>query len=60
MEKRALIAIVLSLLILIIYQEWVTRQYGTPPPPEQEIKEKEKASAPLPKSQPKLQETRAI
>jgi len=33
MEKRALIAVVLSLLILIVYQEWIARQYGTPPPP---------------------------
>ncbi len=45
MEKRALLAIVLSLLILVIYQEWVTRQYGTPPPP----------PAPAPKVEKKLE-----
>ncbi len=39
MEKRALIAVVLSLIILIVYQEWVARYYGTPPPPPSEKKE---------------------
>ncbi|MFQ5850040.1 MAG: membrane protein insertase YidC [Candidatus Binatia bacterium] len=38
MEKRALIAVVLSLLILILYQAWVSRFYGPPPAPEQEEK----------------------
>ena len=32
MEKRAFIAVALSLLILVLYQEWVSRYYGTPPP----------------------------
>ncbi len=42
MEKRAFLAIALSLLVLVLYQEWITRQYGTPPPPaqpEQQTKE---------------------
>ena len=33
MEKRAFLAIALSILVLVIYQEWVTRYYGVPPPP---------------------------
>src|SRR5207249_8308947 len=33
MEKRACLAIALSILVLVIYQEWVTRYYGVPPPP---------------------------
>jgi YidC/Oxa1 family membrane protein insertase len=32
MEKRAFIAVALSLLILVLYQEWISRYYGTPPP----------------------------
>ncbi len=62
MEKRALIAVVLSLLILILYQEWVARQYGTPPAPPQGEKEKkvEKSAAPSPKAQPVLQEAKPI
>jgi len=38
MEKRAFLAVALSLLVLVLYQAWVTHQYGTapvpPPPPE--------------------------
>ncbi len=62
MEKRALIAIVISLLILIIYQEWVARQYGTPPSPTQGEKEKEveKVAATPAKSQPVLQEAKPM
>lgn len=60
MEKRAFLAIVLSLLILIIYQEWVARQYGTPPPREEKEVEKEKVTAPSPKPQPKLQEAKTV
>lgn len=60
MEKRALIAIVLSLLILVIYQEWVTRQYGTPPPPSapppKVEKELEKAVPESPKPPPQFHE----
>jgi YidC/Oxa1 family membrane protein insertase len=32
MEKRAFLAIALSLLVLVLYQEWLSRQYPTPPP----------------------------
>jgi YidC/Oxa1 family membrane protein insertase len=32
MEKRAFIAVAISLLILVLYQEWISRYYGTPPP----------------------------
>src|SRR3954467_13289144 len=31
MEKRAFLAIALSLLVLVAYQEWVARYYGNPP-----------------------------
>ncbi len=60
MEKRALIAVVLSLLILILYQEWVARQYGTSPPSPQSGKEAEKIVAPSPKPQITLQETKPV
>ncbi|OGQ78161.1 MAG: hypothetical protein A3F90_07510 [Deltaproteobacteria bacterium RIFCSPLOWO2_12_FULL_60_19] len=63
MEKRALIAVVLSLLILILYQEWMTRQYGTSPPPVQESQQAEKTAekvAPAaPKPQPKVEVAKA-
>jgi YidC/Oxa1 family membrane protein insertase len=37
MDKRAFLGIALSILVLMLYQEWVTRYYGTPPvPPEAE------------------------
>src|SRR5262245_42198627 len=56
MDKRAFLAIALSILILVIYQEWMTRYYGTPAPaPEAEKKEPEKAPAaeqPLPAPSP--------
>jgi YidC/Oxa1 family membrane protein insertase len=42
MEKRAFLAIALSLLVLVLYQEWISRQYSAPPPPaQQEQKTKE-------------------
>jgi YidC/Oxa1 family membrane protein insertase len=44
MDKRAFLAIALSILILVIYQEWMTRYYGTPTlAPEAEKKEPERA-----------------
>ncbi|MGH7769013.1 MAG: membrane protein insertase YidC, partial [Candidatus Binatia bacterium] len=57
MEKRALLAVVLSLLILILYQEWMTRYYPAPPPQETEREEKkpESAAPPPPKPEPALQ-----
>jgi YidC/Oxa1 family membrane protein insertase len=46
MDKRAFLAIALSILILVIYQEWMTRYYGPPAPaPEAEKKEPERAPA---------------
>jgi YidC/Oxa1 family membrane protein insertase len=46
MDKRTLIAIALSILILVIYQEMVTRYYGPPPSPPSEVtKEAEKPAA---------------
>lgn len=46
MDKRAFLAIGLSILILVIYQEWVTRYYGTPTlAPEAEKKEPERSPA---------------
>ena len=46
MDKRTLLAIALSILILVIYQEWVTRYYGPPPSPPPEVtKEAEKQAA---------------
>jgi len=46
MDKRTLLAIALSILILVIYQEWVTRYYGPPPSPPPEVtKEAEKPAA---------------
>ena len=48
MDKRAFLAIGLSILILVIYQEWITRYYGTPTPaPEVEKREPEKIPAPV-------------
>ncbi|MEX0806474.1 MAG: membrane protein insertase YidC [Candidatus Binatia bacterium] len=41
MEKRAFLAIALSLLVLVLYQEWITRQYGTTPPPPQQVEKTE-------------------
>lgn len=39
MDKRTLLAIALSILILVIYQEWVTRYYGPPPSPPPAVKQ---------------------
>jgi len=49
MEKNALIAIVLSVLIIILYQSWVSRYYEPPPSPIQgEEEPKEVARFPKP------------
>jgi YidC/Oxa1 family membrane protein insertase len=59
MDKRAFLAIALSILILVIYQEWMTRYYGTPTvAPEAEKKAPERAPvaeqpAPVPSPQTK-------
>lgn len=55
MEKRALIAVVLSILVLILYQEWVAKQYGNEPSAPKE-KALEKAAAPSPQPSPKIVE----
>src|SRR5215467_7979706 len=47
MEKRAFIAVVLSLLVLLGYQEWIARYYGAPVPPPAPVKE-EAEKNPLP------------
>jgi YidC/Oxa1 family membrane protein insertase len=52
MEKRALIAIALSLLILVLYQEWMSRYYPAPPPQEAEPEKKKVESAPPPAPKP--------
>ena len=62
MEKRALIAVVISLLILVLYQEWVTRYYGAPPPVQenqQVEKTAEKVAPAAPKPQPKVEAAKA-
>jgi YidC/Oxa1 family membrane protein insertase len=47
MEKRAFIAVVLSLLVLLVYQEWITRYYGEPvPAPSPAKQEVEKTNSP--------------
>ena len=61
MEKRALLAVALSLLILIVYQEWASRYYPPPPPREEQREEKKPeslAAPPSPKPQPTLQEAK--
>ncbi|HXV83795.1 MAG TPA: membrane protein insertase YidC [Candidatus Binatia bacterium] len=55
MDRRAFLAIALSILILVIYQEWMTRYYAPPPPaPEmaKEVPEKAPATAPTPPAAP--------
>lgn len=58
MEKRALLAFILSLMILILYQKWVEYQYGTPPAPLEEAKEKPRP--PSVEARPSLQEVKKI
>jgi YidC/Oxa1 family membrane protein insertase len=57
MDKRAIIGIALSILVLIIYQEWITRYYGPPPASAPSTVENEAAksappAAPAPASVP--------
>jgi YidC/Oxa1 family membrane protein insertase len=54
MEKRAFIAVILSLLVLVGYQEWLSWRAGTPPPPSvSETKEAVKTDvAPQPATPP--------
>jgi len=61
MEKRALLAVALSLLILILYQEWMTRYYPAPPPQPEEQREEKKGEAPAPsppKPEPIIQKSK--
>jgi YidC/Oxa1 family membrane protein insertase len=72
MEKRAFLAVILSLLILVVYQEWLARQYDpkTSEEPQQEIELKKPAVEPrvqpeikaatqeLPSLQPAVKEVR--
>lgn len=61
MEKRALIAVVLSLLVLVLYQQWVTEQYSPPPaPPAPESKQVEKVTPPAAQSPAALQQPQAV
>ncbi|HEV8343511.1 MAG TPA: membrane protein insertase YidC [Candidatus Binatia bacterium] len=53
MEKRAFIAVIISLIILLLYQEWVARHYGAPEPPP--LEKEENIPAPLQKEPPKFQ-----
>lgn len=46
MEKRAFIAVALSLLILVLYQEWISRYYGTPSPPQSPVTKEAEKPAP--------------
>jgi YidC/Oxa1 family membrane protein insertase len=51
MEKRAFLAILLSLLILVVWQEWIARYYPAPPepqPPAQPQAPQSTPSAPAP------------
>jgi len=61
MEKRALIAIVLSLLVLILYQELMTRYYPAPPPAEEPPREEKKteSASPPAKTEPAVEKPKA-
>jgi YidC/Oxa1 family membrane protein insertase len=49
MEKRAFLAVALSLLVLVVYQEWLTRYYGSQPaPPVPAPEQTDKPVAPAP------------
>jgi YidC/Oxa1 family membrane protein insertase len=53
MEKRAFLAVALSLLVLVLYQEWISRYYGTPPTPSAPApQEAEKPTAAAPVAPP--------
>ncbi|HXG50420.1 MAG TPA: membrane protein insertase YidC [candidate division Zixibacteria bacterium] len=48
MEKRALLAVVLSLIVLVLYQQWLGWQYGTPESPAPPVPEAKKPVVPEP------------
>ena len=60
MEKRAFLAVALSLLILVIYQEWIARQYGSAPAPTKERQEVEKVAPAPPKFESTVQQSRPV
>jgi YidC/Oxa1 family membrane protein insertase len=47
MDKRTLLAIGLSIFILVIYQEWVSRYYGVPPSTPEVAKEEPRKAPPI-------------
>jgi YidC/Oxa1 family membrane protein insertase len=53
MEKRAFLAVVLSLLVLVVYQQWLERNYSPAPPPPVSKTDKT-ADAVAPKAVPEL------
>ena len=53
MEKRAFIAILLSLLILVVWQEWMSRFYS--PPPEPQAPAPKETSTSKPAAQPAVE-----
>ncbi|MGH7828622.1 MAG: membrane protein insertase YidC, partial [Candidatus Binatia bacterium] len=59
MEKRAFIAVVLSLLVLILYQAWMGYYYGTPPPSPPEEEKVKEVARPEPKPTPGLAEVKS-
>jgi YidC/Oxa1 family membrane protein insertase len=56
MEKRAFLAVALSLLVLVLYQAWITHQYGTAPlpPPVAEKREVAKTKTERPRTSPSV------
>ena len=59
METRAFLAIALSILVLVIYQEWISRYYGTPAPPVSSPPEKEAEKSEAPKPTPPVARTQS-
>lgn len=59
MEKRTLIAVVLSLLVVILYQAWITYQYGTPSPSVSEEEVVKEVAPAAPRPTPRLEKTKA-
>jgi YidC/Oxa1 family membrane protein insertase len=61
MDKQAILAIALSIIILVLYQEWVTRQYAPPPSvPSGERVPAEKAPTPAPSAPPPAAPSAAV
>ena len=54
MEKRAFLAVVLSLLVLVVYQEWLARNYSPAPTPPPAAKKDKAADAIAPQPAPEL------